>query len=75
MLYLLFFVLASAEALNAEKNFVINFKSLIDRSVETLSLWQVLNEHNVEDVIFHLDTVRHFLFVTVMFGQVLNPVP
>ena len=52
-------VLASAEALNAEKNFVINFKSLIDRSVETLCLWQVLNEHNFEDVVLHLDTVRH----------------
>ena len=59
--YLLFLVLASAEALNAEKNFVINFKSLIDRSLETLSLWQVLNEHNVEDVILHLDVVRHYL--------------
>ena len=61
MLYQLsFFVLASAEALQAEKAFVINFKSIIDRSLETLSLWLVLNEHNVEDVIFHLDTVRHF---------------
>lgn len=48
---------ASAEALQAEKTFIINFKSLIDRSLETLCLWQVLNEHNVEDVIFHLDTV------------------
>jgi len=55
-----FLVLASAEALHAEKTFVINFKSLIDRSLETLSLWQVLNEHNVEDVILHLDTVRLF---------------
>jgi len=54
------FVLASAEALHAEKTFVINFKSLVDRSLETLSLWQVLNEHNVEDVILHLDTVRKF---------------
>ena len=41
---------------------MINFKSLVERSVETLSLWQVLNEHNIEDVILHLDTVRHFVF-------------
>lgn len=46
----------SNETINPEKNFVINFKSLVDRSVETLSLWQVLNEHNIEDVILHLDT-------------------
>ena len=47
---------------------MINFKSLIDRSVETLCLWQVLNEHNVEDVLLHLDTVRHFFnfFFTVV---------
>jgi len=48
---------ASAEAFVAEKNFLINFKSLIDRSIETLSLWQVLNEHNFEDVILHLEPV------------------
>ena len=50
--------LASAEAFVAEKNFLINFKSLIDRSVETLHLWQVLNEHNFEEVILHLEPVR-----------------
>ncbi|XP_074610935.1 nuclear pore complex protein Nup155-like [Acropora palmata] len=41
----------------AEKNFLINFKSLIDRSIETLMLWQVLNEHNFEDVVLHLEPV------------------
>ena len=50
--------LASAEAFVAEKNFLINFKSLIDRSIETLHLWQVLNEHNFEEVILHLEPVR-----------------
>ena len=50
--------LASAEAFVAEKNFLINFKSLIDRSIETLDLWQVLNEHNFEEVILHLEPVR-----------------
>lgn len=54
----LFSSLASAEAFVAEKNFLINFKSLIDRSVETLHLWQVLNEHNFEEVILHLEPVR-----------------
>ncbi|XP_066015751.1 uncharacterized protein [Pocillopora verrucosa] len=34
----------------------MNFKSLVEWSVETLSLWQVLNEYNIEDVILHLDT-------------------
>ncbi|KAM7443523.1 hypothetical protein ABFA07_007737 [Porites harrisoni] len=48
---------ASAEAFVAEKNFLINFKSLIDRSIETLHLWQVLNEHNFEEVILHLEPV------------------
>ena len=42
----------------AEKNFLINFKSLIDQSIETLHLWQVLNEHNFEEVIIHLEPVR-----------------
>ena len=37
----------------------MNFKSLVEWSVETLSLWQVLNEYNIEDVILHLDSVRH----------------
>ncbi|PFX30165.1 Nuclear pore complex protein Nup155 [Stylophora pistillata] len=46
----------SAETINAEKNFMMNFKSLVDRSVEILSLWQVLNEHNMEDVTLRLDT-------------------
>lgn len=46
---------ASAEAFVAEKNFLINFKLLIDQSIETLYLWQVLNEHNFEDVILHLE--------------------
>lgn len=46
----------SAETINAERNFMMNFKSLVDRSVEILSLWQVLNEHNMEDVTLRLDT-------------------
>ena len=40
----------------------MNFKSLVEWSVETLSLWQVLNEYNIEDVILHLDTVRYSVF-------------
>ena len=48
--------------INPEKNFLMNFKSLVEWSVETLSLWQVLNEYNIEDVILHLDTVRHSVF-------------
>ena len=60
---LLFSSLASPEAFVAEKNFLINFKSLIDRSIETLHLWQVLNEHNFEEVILHLEPVRWNLIV------------
>lgn len=58
---------ASAEAFVAEKNFLINFKSLIDRSIEALYLWQVLNEHNFEDVMLRLepgirDHLKHMKF-------------
>lgn len=45
------------DAFAAEKNFLMNFKSLVDRSIETLMLWQVLNEHNFEDVVLHLEPV------------------
>lgn len=45
------------DAFAAEKNFLMNFKSLVDRSIETLMLWQVLSEHNFEDVVLHLEPV------------------
>ena len=49
--------IVSTEAFVAEKNSLMNLKFLVDRSIEMLCLWQVLCEHNFEDVVLHLEAV------------------